>query len=74
MTIVETRAPYGVNEGGTSSSSPIAQFRFDGTVMKWSLYWPDQSSRCHRYQHLAASDFDRVLTELETNSRGYFGL
>ncbi len=41
FTIVERRAPWSEDLGPEWSSQPIAQLRFDGDTMSWSLWWPD---------------------------------
>ncbi len=73
VTIFDTRAPMDADDGPEWSSQPIAQLRFNGSKLSWSLFWPDRYARWHRYPHIQAGTVDDMLNEIGTDPRGYFG-
>ena len=73
VTIVDTRAPLDADDGPRWTSQPIAQLRFSGSKLSWSLFWPDRYGRWHRYPHIQAGTAEEMLNEIETDPSGYFG-
>jgi len=73
VTLFDTRAPLDAHDGPEWSSQPIAQLRFSGSKLSWSLFWPDRHGRWRRYSHIQAGTVEEMLSEIETDPRGYFG-
>ena len=72
VTIFDTRAPMDADDGPEWSSQPIAQLRFSGSKLSWTLFWPDRYACWHRYPHIQAGTVEDMLIEIETDPRGYF--
>ena len=60
------------DDGPEWSSQPIAQLRFSGSKLSWTLFWPDRYACWHRYPHIQAGTVEDMLIEIETDPRGYF--
>jgi hypothetical protein len=73
VTIFDARAPYDDDEQAEWSSQPIAQLRFSGSKLSWSLYWPDRYGRWHRYPYASSGTIDQMLDEMTGDPKGYFG-
>ena len=71
VTIFDTRAPMDVDDGPEWSFQPIAQLRFGRSKLTWSLFWPDQYGRWHRYPHIQDGTVEEMLNEIEKDPRGY---
>lgn len=73
FTIVERRAPWSEDIGPEWSSQPIAQLRFDGDTMRWSLWWPDRNGRWHRYDDLDPTpDIDVLIRQIDEDPTAIF--
>lgn len=50
ITISECRPPWRPDMGSQWTRLPVARLRHTQSRREWSLYWPDQHSRFHRYE------------------------
>jgi Protein of unknown function (DUF3024) len=73
VTIVERRAPWREDYGPEWSVQGVARFRYVRTTGLWTLYWPDQNGRWHRYDGAAPSRSVReLLDEVDRDPTGIF--
>ena len=71
VTLIETRPYY--KDPSIWTENPVAQFRFDDKIKKWTLYCADRNSRWHLYDLIESSaDFDDMLRALDTDRTGIF--
>jgi Protein of unknown function (DUF3024) len=74
VTIVERRVPWQpVSSNEPWTRFPIAQFRFDVTRRRWTLYWRDRNLRWHRYDFLRPSpSLSDLLAEVQRDPTATF--
>ncbi|HEX9657632.1 MAG TPA: DUF3024 domain-containing protein [Bacteroidota bacterium] len=52
--------------------SPIAKFRYDQKIRKWSLFCADRNSRWHNYQAKPTTNIQVLLREVDSDPTGIF--
>ena len=71
ITLFEHRPVF--NKQSEWTNSAVAQFRYNPSGNKWTLYCADRNSRWHRYDDLEpAEDFDLLLQEVDEDPTGIF--
>ena len=51
----------------------VARFRYTKTTGKWTLYWPDNTEKFHRYKSIPGSKIIRPLLEaVDHNTESLF--
>ena len=71
ITLFEHRPVF--NKQGEWTNSAVAQFRYNPSGNKWTLYCADRNSRWHKYYDLEpAEDFDLLLQEVDEDPTGIF--
>ena len=71
VNLIETRPYY--RDPAIWTETPIAQFRLDKNLQKWSLFSMDRNERWHLYDLIKPSmDFDDMLKALDNDKTGTF--
>lgn len=73
ITIVERRPPWRVDFGPEWTSMTIAQLRFDGESLSWSLWWSDRNGRWLRHDDVDPTpDIDVLIREIDEDPTAIF--
>jgi hypothetical protein len=73
VTVVEERLPWREDLSREWTRSPIAEFRFDLTSQRWSLYWRDSRSRWRLFEDAAPTpDIETLVGALDEDALAVF--
>ena len=73
ITLFEERAPWKSSDNPTWTKSPVAQFRYDGNVYQWTLYWCDRNRRWHLFSDAEPTqEFGELIDVVGADVTGIF--
>ena len=74
VTLIERRVPWQPGmEGEPWTRMPIARFRYEEKIERWTLFWPDRNTRWHIDDGIGpAPDLAPLLLQVDRDPTGIY--